>query len=121
MQSLRENSLSVIFGLSKCNSACHYPDIGVSIEVVRETTEWLTRHNTRYHLGHGKDSVWIERQSQSLLYNLLKRTILSLTSTEKTKFEVGTPEQCLFMGRDNTGKVVTHIVGTYTKILESER
>ncbi len=35
--------------------------------VVRETTEWLTRHNTRYHLGHGKDSVWIERQSQSLL------------------------------------------------------
>jgi hypothetical protein len=56
-------------------------------------------------------TVYGLKDNHRAFYNLLKRTILSLTSTEKTKFEVGTPEQCLFIGRDNTGKVVTHIVG----------
>ncbi len=38
------------------------------------------------------------------MYNLLKKTILSFSSTEKIKVEVGTAEQCLFIARDATGK-----------------
>ena len=64
------------------------------------------------------DTIWVIKKtvyglkdSNRAFYNLLKKTILSFTSTEKIKFEVGTAEQCLFIARDATGKAVTYIVG----------
>ena len=52
-------------------------------------------------MGHQKDRV---------LYNLLKKTILSFTLTDKIKFEIGTDEPYLFIGRHKMEKVVTYIV-----------
>ncbi len=64
-----------------------------------------------------EDTIWVIKKtvyglkdSNRPFYNLLKKTILSFTSTENIKFEVGTVEQCLFIGRDSTGKDVTYIV-----------
>ncbi len=48
-------------------------------------------------------------------------TILSFTSTEKIKFEVGTAEQCLFIARDATGKDVTYIVGYVDDLIVADR
>jgi hypothetical protein len=68
--------------------------------------------------GTTDDTIWVIKKtvyglkdSNRAFYNLLKKTILSFTSTEKIKFEVGTAEQCLFIARDATGKAVTYIVG----------
>ena len=65
-----------------------------------------------------EDTIWVIKKTvyglkdtNRAFYNLLKKTILSFTSTEKIKFEVGTAEQCLFIARDATGKTVTYIVG----------
>jgi hypothetical protein len=67
--------------------------------------------------GTTEDTIWVIKKtvyglkdSNRAFYNLLKKTILSFTSTEKIKFEVGTAEQCLFIAMDKTGKAVTYIV-----------
>ena len=46
--------------------------------------------------GATKDTIWVIKKtvyglkdSNTAFYNLFKKTILSFTSTEKTKFEVG--------------------------------
>ena len=54
-------------------------------------------------------------------YNLLNKPILSFTSTEKIKFEVGTVEQSLFITRDVTGKDVTYIVGYVDDLIVADR
>jgi hypothetical protein len=46
-----------------------------------------------------KKTVYGLKDSNRAFYNLLKKTILSFTWTEKIKFEVGTAEQCLFIER----------------------
>ena len=61
------------------------------------------------------------KDSNRVFYNLLKKTILSFTSTEKVKFEVGTAEQCLFITRDATGKAVTYIVGYVDDLIVVDR
>jgi hypothetical protein len=83
-------------------------------------TEWITRHNRGFHLGHQKDILWhfMHSRQYSAFYNLLKKTFPSFTS-EKIKFEVGTAEQCLFIASDKTGKAVTYIVG-YTYFTSPE-
>jgi hypothetical protein len=53
-----------------------------------EATEWITRHNRGYHLGHQK-TVYGLKDVNRAFYNLLKKTILSFTSTEEIKFENG--------------------------------
>jgi hypothetical protein len=32
---------------------------------IREATEWITRHNRGYHLGHEKDSLWTEESKRA--------------------------------------------------------
>ena len=51
----------------------------------------------------------------------MKKTILSFTSTENVKFEVGTAEQCLFIARDATGKAVSYIVGYVDDLIVADR
>jgi hypothetical protein len=77
----------------------------------------------RIPFGHQKDSLWINglEDSNRAFYNLLKKTILSFTSTEKIKFEVGTAEQRLFIARDTTGKTVTYIVGYVDDLIVADR
>ena len=77
------------------NAFCTTPLEGRSLYV---NPQWITRHNRGYHLGYGL------KDSNRVFYNLLKKTILSFTSTGKIKFEVVTAEQCLFIARDATGK-----------------
>ena len=61
------------------------------------------------------------KDSNRSFYNLLKKTILSFTSTEKIKFEVGTAEQSLFITRDKTGKSVTYIVGYVDDLIFADK
>jgi hypothetical protein len=74
------------------------------------------------------DNIWVIKKtvyglkdSNRVFYNLLKKTNLSFTSTEKIKFEVGTSEQCLFIVRDTTVKVVTYIVGYEDDLIVADR
>jgi hypothetical protein len=78
--------------------------------------------------GTTEDTIWVIKKtvyglkdSNRAFYNLLKKTILSFTSTEKIKFEVGTAEQCLFIARDKTGKAVTYIVGYVDDLIVADR
>ena len=78
--------------------------------------------------GTTDDTIWVIKKtvyglkdSNRAFYNLLKKTILSFTSTEKIKFEVGTAEQCLFIARDATGKAVTYIVGYVDDLIVADR
>ena len=78
--------------------------------------------------GTTEDTIWVIKKtvyglkdSNRAFYNLLKKTILSFTSTEKIKFEVGTADQCLFIARDKTGKAVTYIVGYVDDLIVADR
>ena len=78
--------------------------------------------------GTTDDTIWVMKKtvyglkdSNRAFYNLLKKTILSFTSTENIKFEVGTAEQCLFIVRDATGKAVTYIVGYVDDLIVADR
>ncbi len=79
-------------------------------------------------LGTTEDTIWVIKKtlhglkdSNRAFYNLSKKTILSFTSTEKIKFEVGSTEQFLFMARDKTGKDVTYIVGYVDDLIVADR
>jgi hypothetical protein len=75
-----------------------------------------------------QDTIWVIgktvyglKDSNRAFYKLLKRTILSFTSMEKIKSEGGTAEQCLFIARDKTGKVVTYIVGYVDDLIVADK
>ena len=68
-------------------------------------------------MGH-KKTVYGLKDSNRAFY---KKSIISFTSTEKVKFEVGTTEQCLFIGRDETGKDITYIVGYVDDLIVADR
>jgi hypothetical protein len=90
------------------NAFCAIPLEGRSLYVKSPSGLPGTTDDTTWVI---KKTVYGLKDSNRAFYNLLKKTILSFTSTEKIKFEVGTAEQCLFIARDATGKAVTYIVG----------
>ena len=76
---------------------------------------------TEYTIWVIKKTFYGLKDSIRVFCNLLKKTILSFTSTEKIIFQVGTTEQCSFISKDTTGKTVTYIVGYVDDLIVADR
>ena len=78
-------------------------------------------YQTQQRIPFGSKRQYGLKDSNRAFYNLSKKTILSFTSTEKIKCEVETGEQCLFIARDKTEKVVKYIVGYVDDLIVPDR